>query len=86
MTLGLLWNFIIRRNGMYPATLTIVWGIDGFHVINLMTNDRYSTHCSPNNVMEPLLRVVFADGWKPHSHRPGVYLDNCRVHRSTVPA
>jgi hypothetical protein len=65
--------------------LTVIWGIDGFHIVNLMAEQHsYNTQHFLRYILEPLLLTVFPDGRKPHSHRLSLYLDNCHVHRSTA--
>jgi hypothetical protein len=63
--------------------LTVIWEIDGFHVVDLMTEQhRYDTQDFLGHILEPLLLAVFPDGRKPRSRRRSLHLDNCRVHRS----
>jgi hypothetical protein len=63
--------------------LTVIWGIDGFCVVDLMTEQHnYSTQSFLSHILEPLLLVVFPDGHKPHSRRLSLHLNKCRVHRS----
>jgi histone-lysine N-methyltransferase SETMAR len=63
--------------------LTVIWGIDGFHVVDLMTAQHsYSTQYFPGQILEPLLLAIFPDVRKLHSLQLGLHLDNCRVHRS----
>jgi hypothetical protein len=63
--------------------LTVIWGIDEFHVFDLMTEQHsYNTHYFLSHIFEPLLLAVFPDGRKPHSHRLSLHFDNCRIHRS----
>jgi hypothetical protein len=63
--------------------LTVIWGIDGFHVVDLMTEQHdYNTQHFLSHILESLLFAVFPDGRKPHSRRVSLHLDNCRVHRS----
>jgi hypothetical protein len=65
--------------------LTVFWGIDGFHVVNLTTEQHnYNTQCFISHILEPLLLALFPDGRKPHSRRLSLQLDNCRVHCSKV--
>jgi hypothetical protein len=64
-------------------TLTVIWEINGFHVIDLMTEQHsYNTQYFLNHILEPLLLAVFPDGGKPHSHRLSLHLDDCRVRYS----
>jgi hypothetical protein len=63
--------------------LTVIWGIDGFRVIDLMTEQySYNTQYFLSHVLELLLFAVFPDGRKPHSRSLSLHLGNCCVHRS----
>jgi hypothetical protein len=60
-----------------------MWGIDGFDVVDLMTEQHsYNTQYFLSHVLEPLLLAVFPDGRQPHSRLQSLHLDNCRVHCS----
>jgi hypothetical protein len=62
---------------------TAIWGIDGFRVVDLMTEQHsYNTQYFLRHILKPMLLIVFPDGGKPHSRRLSLHLDNCRVHRS----
>jgi hypothetical protein len=46
--------------------LTVIWGIAGFPVFDLMTEQHgYNTHYFLNNRMEPRLSALFPDVWSP---------------------
>jgi hypothetical protein len=63
--------------------LAVIYGINGFHVVDMMTEQHsYKTQYFLGYILEPLLLAVFPDGCKPHSHPLSLHLDNCRVHRS----
>jgi hypothetical protein len=65
--------------------LTVMWGIDGFHVVDLMITPRTSnSQYFVENVMAPLVSNVFPQG--RHRRAPPLYchLDNCRIHFSKV--
>jgi hypothetical protein len=63
--------------------LTVIWGIDGFHVVDLMIERHsYNTQYFLSHILEPLLPAVFPDDRKSHSCQPRLHLDNCYVHRS----
>jgi hypothetical protein len=48
--------------------LTVIWGIDGFHVVDLMTEQHSEkTQYFLSHTLEPLLLAVFTNGRKPHS-------------------
>jgi hypothetical protein len=62
---------------------TVNWGIDRFHVLDLMTEQyNYNTQYFLNHVLEPLILAVWPDGRKPHSRQLSLHLDNCPIHRS----
>jgi hypothetical protein len=65
------------------SMLTVIRGIDGFHVVDLMT-EQHSYTISPflSQIFEPLLFTVCPDGRKPSFRRLGLHLDNCHVCRS----
>jgi hypothetical protein len=61
--------------------LTVIWGIDGIHVVDLMTEQHsYNIQYFFSHTLESLLLAVFPDGRKPHSRRLSLHLDNCRIH------
>jgi hypothetical protein len=65
--------------------LTAIWGIDGFHVGDLMAEQHnYNIQYFFSHDLEPILLAVFPYGRKSHSHRLSLHLDNRRVHRSKV--
>jgi hypothetical protein len=69
--------------GTQKIMMTVIWGIDGFHVVDLMTEQHsYNTQYFFSHDLEPLLLALFPDRRKPHSHRLSVHLDNCRISRS----
>jgi hypothetical protein len=63
--------------------LIVIWGINGFHVVDLM-NERhsYNTQYLLSQILKPLLLAVFPDSRNPHSRRLNLHPDNCRVHHS----
>jgi hypothetical protein len=65
--------------------LTVIWGIDGFQVVDLMTEQHsYETQYFLSHILEPALLAVFPDGHKPHSRLLSLHLDNRRVHRPKI--
>jgi hypothetical protein len=63
--------------------LIIIWGLDRFYVVNLMTEQNsYNAKYFLGHILEPLLLAVFPDGRKPHSGRLSLHLDKYRVHHS----
>jgi hypothetical protein len=73
---------IVTQNFM----LAVIWGIDGFHVVDLMIEQHSrSTQYFLSYILEPLLLAVFPDGCRPPFRRLSLHLDNCRVHCSQSP-
>jgi hypothetical protein len=72
-----------QQTGTQNFMLAVIWTIDGFHVVDLVTEQHnYNTQYFLSHSLEPLLLAVFPDDRKPHSRRLGLQLDNCRVHCS----
>jgi hypothetical protein len=72
-----------QQIGIQTFMLTVIWGIAGFHVVDLMTDQHsYNTHYFLSQILEPLLLALFPDGRKPHSRRLDLHFDNCGVHCS----
>jgi histone-lysine N-methyltransferase SETMAR len=71
--------------GTKKFMLTVIWGVDGFHVVDLMTSQRsFDSQYFVDNIMVPLVEKVYPEGWNPHAPRLHLHLDNCRVHFSKV--
>jgi hypothetical protein len=74
-----------QQIGIRKYMLMVIWGVGGFHVVDLM-----SSQCSldsqyfVDNIMVPLVEKVFPKGRNPHARRRHLHLDNCRVHFSRV--
>jgi histone-lysine N-methyltransferase SETMAR len=63
--------------------LTVIWGVDGFHVVDLMISQRsLNSEYFVNHVMAPMIAKVFPQGRTPHARLLHHHLDNCRVHFS----
>jgi hypothetical protein len=63
--------------------LTVIWGIDAFHVVDLKTEQHsHNTKYFLSYVLEALLFAVFPYGRKPHSRWLSLHFDDCRVHHS----
>jgi histone-lysine N-methyltransferase SETMAR len=63
--------------------LTVIWGIDGFHVVDLMTWQRsFNSEYFMSHVLAPMVTKVFPWARIPHTRRLQLHLDNCRVHFS----
>jgi hypothetical protein len=60
--------------------LTVVWGGDGFHVVDLMTLQRsFNSEDFMNHVLASMVTKVFPRGRIPQTPRLQHHLDNCRV-------
>jgi hypothetical protein len=62
---------------------TVIWGVDGFHVVDLITSQRnFNSDDFVSHVLAPMIAKVFSQGRIPHTHQLQLLLDNCRVHVS----
>jgi hypothetical protein len=66
-----------QPTGTQKFMLTTIWGIDGFHVVNL-TTEQHSGNIQYflSYISEPLLLAVSPDGGKPQSRRLSLRVDN----------
>jgi hypothetical protein len=72
-----------QQVGTRKVTLTVPWGVGGFHVVDLMTSQRsFDSQYFVDDIMVPLVEKVFPKGTNPRARRPHLHLDNCRVHFS----
>jgi hypothetical protein len=63
--------------------LPIIWGFDGFHVVNLMTEQHsYNIHDFLGNTIEPLLHEILPDGRKPCDGPLNLHFENFSIHGS----
>jgi hypothetical protein len=81
---GLSREDVSERGDSRPAQkimLIVIWGVDGFHVVDLMTSQRsFNSEYFMSHVLAPMVAKVFPRGRTPHSHRLELHLHNCRVH------
>jgi hypothetical protein len=74
-----------QQLGRRKFMLTVIWGVDGFHVVDLMTSQRsFDSQYFVDNIMVPLVEKVFPKGRNRHARRLYLHLDNCHVHFSRV--
>jgi hypothetical protein len=74
-----------QQIGTKKFMLTVIWGVDGFHVVDLMTSQRtFNSEYFVSHVLAPMVAKVFSRGKIPHTRRLQFHLDNCRVHFSKV--
>jgi hypothetical protein len=74
---------VTEQFGRRKFMLTVIWGVKGFHVVDLMTSQRsFDSQYFVNHIMVPLVAKVFPKGRNPHARRLHLHLDNCRVHFS----
>jgi hypothetical protein len=69
-------------------TLSVIWGVDGSHVVDLMTSQRnFNSEYLASHVLAPIVAKIFPRGRIQHTRRLQLHLDNCRVHfsKSTEP-
>jgi hypothetical protein len=72
-----------QQIGTRKFMLTVIWGVDGFHVVDLMTSQHsFDSQYFVDNIMVQLVEKVFPKGRNPHARRPHLHLVNCRVHFS----
>jgi histone-lysine N-methyltransferase SETMAR len=65
--------------------LTIIWGVGGFPVVDLMTSQRsFDSQYFMSNVMMPLIASLFLQRRIPHARRLHLHLENCRVYFSKI--
>jgi hypothetical protein len=65
--------------------LTLLWGVEEFHVVDLMTSQRsFDSQSFLDNIMVPVVQKVFPKERNPHGRRVHLHLDNRRVHFSRV--
>jgi hypothetical protein len=69
--------------GTKKFMLTVIWGVDGFQVLHLMTSQHsFNSEYFVNYVMAPMIAKVFPHGRTPHARRLLLYLDGCHGHFS----
>jgi histone-lysine N-methyltransferase SETMAR len=74
-----------QQIGIRKFMLTIIWGVDGFHLVDLMTSQRnFDSQYFVDNIVVPLVEKVFPKGRNPDARRLHLHLDNRRVHFSRV--
>jgi hypothetical protein len=66
--------------------LTMIWGIDGFHVVHMMQpGRRFNIEYFLTHSVDPFLVKIGPEGRKSSARRLSAQLDNCRVHSSNAP-
>jgi hypothetical protein len=65
--------------------LTAIWGIDGFHTVDLMISQRsFNSDYFVSHVLTPMVAKVFPRGTIPHTRRLPLHLDDCQAHSSNA--
>jgi hypothetical protein len=65
--------------------LTVMWGVSGVHVIDVMTGqERFDSQYDLRSIMAPLVQSIYPHGRTPHDLRLHLHVDNCRVHFAKV--
>jgi histone-lysine N-methyltransferase SETMAR len=63
--------------------LTVIWGVDGFYVVDLMISQRsFNSEYFVSHVLARMVAKILPRGRIPHTRRLQLHLDNCRVHFS----
>jgi hypothetical protein len=71
--------------GTATFMLTAIWGVNGFHLLDLMlSRRRFNRKYFTEHVMAPLVQTVFPQGRSQYTPRLNGHLDNCCVHFSKV--
>jgi hypothetical protein len=71
--------------GTAKFMLTAIWGVNGFHLLDLMPSQcRFNTQYFMEHIMPPLVQTVFPHGRTRYTPRLNVHHDNCSVHFSKV--
>jgi histone-lysine N-methyltransferase SETMAR len=69
--------------GTKKFMLTVIWGVDGFHIVDLMIPHRsFNSEHFVNHVMTPMIIKPFPQVRTPPPRRLHLHLDNYRVHLS----
>jgi hypothetical protein len=72
-----------QQIGTQKFMLTVIRGIDEFHVVSLVTEQHsYSTQYFLNHTLAPLLLAIFPDGGQRHSRWLSLNVLNGRFHCS----
>jgi hypothetical protein len=60
-----------QQIGTQKSMLTVIWGIDGFRVVDLMTSQRsFNSEYFVSHVLASMVAKVFPRGRVPHTRRP----------------
>jgi histone-lysine N-methyltransferase SETMAR len=71
--------------GTEKFMLTVIWGVDGFHFVDLMNRQRsFNSEYLVNHVMASTITKAFAQGRTPHACRLHLQLDKYRIHFSKI--
>jgi histone-lysine N-methyltransferase SETMAR len=71
--------------GTKTVMLTLIWGIDGFHVVNMMPlGGCFNIEYFLTHITDPLLAKAFPEGRKSHALQLSVHLHHCRIHSSNA--
>jgi histone-lysine N-methyltransferase SETMAR len=74
-----------QQIGTKKFILTVILGVGGFHVVELITPQRsFDSQYFVSNVMTPLITNILPQGRISHARQLHLHLDNCRVHFSKV--
>jgi hypothetical protein len=69
--------------GTKKLVFTVIWGVDGFHLVDLITSQRsFNSEYFVSHVLATMVAKVFPRGRIPQTCRLQLHLDNCRVYFS----
>jgi hypothetical protein len=69
--------------GTKKFMLTVIWSVDGFHAVDLMTSQcSFNSEYFVNHGMAPIIAKVFPQGRTLHARWLHLCSDNCRIHFS----
>jgi hypothetical protein len=76
---------VSRTIGAKKIILTVILGIDGFHVVDMMLpGGLFNAQYFFSHIMDSLMAKVLPEGRKSHTFGVTVYLDYCWVHSSNA--
>jgi hypothetical protein len=71
--------------GTTKFMLTAIWGVNGFHLLDLMSSQcRFNAQYFVEHAMAPLIHTIFPQGRTAYTPRLNICVDNCRYHFSKV--
>jgi hypothetical protein len=70
-----------QQIGTKKLMLTVIEGVAGWHVVDLMTSERcFNSEHFMSIVMAPMITKAFPHGRNLHTRRLHLHLDDCCIH------